>query len=85
MSEYRGVRYTARPFPTVNRVRIFRAGVPGIQVHRGFYGVARVAGGERFGIRCGHFHQKAKAARECAERLARALIREAETPHTPPA
>lgn len=50
----------------------------GAQHQRGFYGVVlhKVPGERLERTKCGHFHQKAGAARACATRTARVLARE---------
>lgn len=47
-----------------------------VQHHRGFEGLILVRG-QRNALTCGHFHQKAKAARACAEKQVRYLERQA--------
>lgn len=72
-------RTSAKAIPTVKRVTTYRReSGQVVQRHHGYYGAALVEGDgtKGQGTRCGHFHQKAKAARECAERLARKIAKD---------
>lgn len=50
----------------------------GLQVHRGFRGLVMMPG-DRTPHYCPHFHQKARAARRCAEAAARRMMKEQES------